>query len=653
MFPTTRLVPLIAVSVLAGLAPPQILAQPVNKLIVEIKTADVRFAGTDDPIHLIFGGQDFKLDNPSKDDFERNNRDTFELSPVGMDFALIRAIGTIAIVKTGDSFFGGGWKVEGITIWADSNTTPPLYQNPSIQKWLDGGDLEWHTTLGEPGWTVPEPPPFPPCVSGDIDLGTVTDSDCDGIPDGSDTSFTPGQDQDGDGLPDLYETLTGLNPTDPDSDADGWWDGRNRRSILILVKVDCRDEEEDVGSDEIFITSEDVRFPVATTLNAYWAMDDNSVVFPGAIVDSRVAAGANAASPPLSYKTRIRLRESDFEFFESPTDDTYTVRELTWGENQTIELVHETGDAHYMLTFQSRTLPFNDPSPLGDNDTDSDGLRDNLEFLISTQNSTVQPSVIPGYDGLTDPTHRDLFLEIDTVNTARLSYDAKQAVASQLYAHAIHPRIDDGHLGGGQNIITALGQPAGPMQGPTAITMDDLENTLRPANFADVRRKHFRYGLYVEVTAGEGRNGVARGKNLIVAIETMLGDFSAIVLMHELGHTLGLCHPGGDGKPPEVSATCPTPTNWPHIGCRHYCGVGDDAVTAMGADIGLDSILIGAGAGALIGGLAGFAIGGPLGAVLGALIGGFLGSLLGLSNADAYLRVVDFHTNEWNALRFW
>src|SRR5262245_7838306 len=96
-------------------------AQTISTLIVEIRTRDTLFAGTDDPVHLIIGGRDFDLDDPNRDDFERGNTDRFELPINGSDFSieLIRLIGTITVAKTEDSFWGGGWNFGGITIWAD------------------------------------------------------------------------------------------------------------------------------------------------------------------------------------------------------------------------------------------------------------------------------------------------------------------------------------------------------------------------------------------------------------------------------------------------------------------------------------------------------------------------------------------------------
>jgi hypothetical protein len=382
-------------------------AQEINRLIVEIKTTDNRFSGTDDPIHLIIGGKDFNLDNPNRDDFERNNTDLFELPIVDNRFSidLMRAVGVINIQKTQDSFFGGGWDFSGITIWAESQGSVPIYQNSNVDKTLDGDNLQWQTTLGEIGWNLPETPPFPACITGDIDTGLIVDSDCDGIDDSSDPTFDQPQDRDGDGLPDKYEEQSGSNPANPDTDRDGWWDGkRNRRSFLMLTKIECLDEEEDIGRDEIYLVSEDVRFPLAANLDGSWPMNDDTKIDPYLIVDARVAAPKTNNQTSLSFKTRMRLREDDFDLLENPTDDTYKVFDVTWGENETIEITHQDNDSHYILTFRSFTVPFADPTPLTPmtQDSDGDGLSDALEFKISSQDSTLRPPDVPlteGYNG--------------------------------------------------------------------------------------------------------------------------------------------------------------------------------------------------------------------------------------------------------------
>lgn len=436
----------------------------------------------------------------------------------------------------------------------------------------------------------------------------------------------------------------------------------------MLMKIECLDEKEDIGRDEIYLVSEDVRFPLASTLDGSWPMNDDTEVNPFIIVDTRVA-GPETGQTPLSFKTRMRLREDDFDLLENPTDDTYKTFDVTWGEDETIKITHQDNDSHYILTFQSFTVPFADPTPTGSSaDSDGDGLSDRNEFLLSTQDGTVQPGIIEGFNGLADPGHKELFVEIDSVGSDnQVPFHAKQMVASQFYNHDITLRVDDGFFGGG-------GQQVLPYQ--ETVTIDDLRRFKEPTDpsntdyFADVRNNLFRYGLFVEQTVGEGRLGNAVGKDFIVANFPGLGltltaQYTPILFMHEMGHTLNLCHRAGDrGK--TVSATCPTPPNW-NGGCTQYCGVGQDSNTAMGSETTFDlvtdvivSALPGVGAGIVVGGLVVFLLSGGIGAIIAGVAAGIIvalaGTVLGLSNfplVDFYQRFVDYHPNEWANLRFW
>jgi hypothetical protein len=633
-------------------------AQVITQLTIEIKTGDLRFAGTDDDIHVEIAGLQLPLDNPDKDDFERNNTDTFVIAIPGrgLDLAWLRELGTLAVVKTEDSFWGGGWRFQGIRIFGDGPT--PIYSNDAVNRWLDGShqdpDRTWRTDLDDPGWNLPEPPPpFPPCtVFGDIDVGgpALPDSDCDGNPDATDDAFDPPPDTDADGLPDPWETQNGEDPLVPNTDVDddGWSNVRNLRSVLVLTTIEVLDEEEDVGNDETYVAVEDVRFPVDLELNGSWSVNDGDVVTANAIVDVRVSSGALPAPAEEHYQTRVRLRESDFEWFESPTDDTYGTFEVSWPSAEPIVIDHNEDDAHYRLTFVSLTSPFFDPSVLDANgDVDGDQLGERLEARISAQDAAVQPVTIPGYDGLADPAQRELFVEIEAAGADyALPFDALQPVASRYYYNAISPRFDafvdgePGYLGGGQ-LLDHI----------SPFTLSDLDNFKADASsFAPQRDAFYRYGVFADEINCSGVNGCARGpsaaipdrpgQDFLVSRTTMLGEFSAIVLLHELGHTLSLCHPEPDASVPVLG-----------VACLDYTGVGPDDVTAMGTDIGGDSIIAGAAGGCLIGAGIG-AVGGWQGAVAGCLIGGVVGAILGFINSDAWLRTVDYHPNEWASVRF-
>ncbi len=633
-----------------------------QQLFIEIITKDVRFASTDDPVSISIGGIfSESLDDPDKDDRERGNTDTyvFSINDDRFNIDWLRGAGTLTIVKHDDSFWGGGWYLEGITIWLGSRSVAPVYQNTNIDKWLDGDDLSWSVEPNDTGWNLPEPSP-PACETrGDIDTGEggLIDSDCDGIADEIDPRFDPPIDTDGDGLPDRYEDQNGTNPRDPDSDDDGWWDGSvNRRTVLMLTKIEAIDEEEDIGSDEIYVVSEDVRFPK----DYIWLMNDDSVMNTSVVIDVRVSDPTS----PLNFRSRLKLRESDFEFFEKPTDDTLATFDLEWsGEEGTfIKTINGGGtlydDYEYKLSFRWFTVKFSDPNPReiggADADDDKDGLSDTLEFKISTQNNNLRPSnksSVEGYDGLADPGHRELFVEIDAAGADhKMPYDAKLMVASQFYHHGISPRFDDGYFGN---------ENGGILPHKEVITFSELAG-YKNNNLWSERRGFFRYGLFVdrmEDGLDTGKNGRADkpGTKFMVTRTTMVGSFSAIVMIHEMGHTLGLCHPEGTKEPPIPSPSCPTPTSWVADSqhCIHYCGIDGDNVTAMGDDINfgwtgiIGGAATGAGAGIVIGGL----VGGPVGAIIGGAVGGIIGGFIGgFLDSDAYARIVNYDMKEWDAL---
>jgi hypothetical protein len=659
---------LVLIPLIVLLAPCPANAQQITRLIVDVRTQDVAFAGTDDDIHLQIGGRDFYLDNPSRDDFERGHTDRFEFdfpnAPLSIE--LIRGVGQISVTKIQDSFFGGGWDFGGLTIWADSTATDPLYSNSSINVSLDGDDLEWTTTLGDPGWNVPEPPAFPPCSTTIILLKraaaiapdpATTDSDCDGIPDASDPTFDPPVDSDGDGLPDLYETQTGTNPNDPDTDHDGWADGRNRRSYLVLTQIHCIAQQEFVGSDELYLTAEDVRYPASFDLDGYWSMSSGKKRSPGIVIDVRALP---ATAPPGSYRTRLRLRESDPAIFERRWDDTFESFELEWNEGGTATRTVQSDGAHYVLTFRWFTVNFRDPNPTENADSDGDGLKEDVEARLSIQDATVQPQDAAGnlirtagYDGLADPERRELWVEVDASGSDQaLLFDAKQMVASQLAYHGVVPRFDDGYLGGGQ-ILPYV---------ETWTPNDLVANRNNDATFSPNRRNlgHFRYAMLVDVLEnGAGFFGhttsgcpacpfIIRGVPLLG--QTLVAQAQPIFFMHELGHTLGLCHRVGDVG--TTCSVCPTPAGF--TGCTQYCGVDQDSTTAMGSETTLDRLtdivgpaLAGVGAGIVIGGL----IGGTPGAIIGGIIGGIVGAFGGATIADFYERDVNYHDNEWQAIK--
>ncbi|MGH2491012.1 MAG: PLAT/LH2 domain-containing protein [Candidatus Limnocylindria bacterium] len=112
-------------------------ASLVNTLRVEVGTADVRWAGTDDDVSITLAGRSWNLDNPWHNDFERGHTDGFNLDPgTGL---YLTDIHSVTIHKSPDGL-AGGWKLKGVNVVANGAT---IFNNQSINKWLEDNDRNW------------------------------------------------------------------------------------------------------------------------------------------------------------------------------------------------------------------------------------------------------------------------------------------------------------------------------------------------------------------------------------------------------------------------------------------------------------------------------------------------------------------------------
>jgi len=520
--------------------------------------------------------------------------------------------------------------------------------------------------------------------NGVVDTGetdpTDADSDDDGIPDGNedlnangrldvgetdptnpdtdgDGTFDGDQDTDGDSLPDWYEVAFGTDPTDPDSDGDGWGDGpTNLRTYLILKEIKCLNEEEDVGSDELFVVADDIRFPEdRVNLDGVWDLEEGGTIHPLAIVARRVRSSGQAAT----YKAEVRLAEDDLADW---SDDVWQTDTVTFGESGTY--VVSRRDEHwydttaYDLTFKARTLPFRDILS-GDPDRDKDGLLDSEEHDLSDK-----------YQGLSDPEFPDLFVELDWLGpNQEPEWYSKTDVVSQFAYHGFTIHLDDGNFGGGGEI---------PEEGAVSMTR---AKQLADSAFATDRHGLFHYVLAVDSVDGAPRGLAALpeqddgGKLLFpcsttsdkIGLQIIKSDFldhvsdlESIVFMHEMGHTLGLCHRPNDATTPNVIAgtPCPTPTGGsPNCaackGCSHYW-IDQDSDTAMGvSSFAWTDVIVRGLVGGFIGSSAGFA---ATQTWQGAVVGGVIGTVAGVGSvivpwaADAIDREIMFEDAEWRAL---
>jgi hypothetical protein len=119
--------------------------EPVESMEVEVRTANVSSAGTDDDVYLRVGPNlRFPLDKRLYDDFERADRDWYSV-PIddATDHGLrVGDIRQVRIEKSRDGI-AGGWKLGGVRLRVNRRT---VYTNQHIDRWLEDNHRTWTAT---------------------------------------------------------------------------------------------------------------------------------------------------------------------------------------------------------------------------------------------------------------------------------------------------------------------------------------------------------------------------------------------------------------------------------------------------------------------------------------------------------------------------
>jgi hypothetical protein len=107
-----------------------------SHLFVELTTANVDWAGTDDTVWLDIGDREFVLDTANHDDRERNNREGYALWAPELRREHIKRI----MIRKSPDGSNGGWMLGGVRVWFDGSL---ICDQPRINKWLEDGDRTW------------------------------------------------------------------------------------------------------------------------------------------------------------------------------------------------------------------------------------------------------------------------------------------------------------------------------------------------------------------------------------------------------------------------------------------------------------------------------------------------------------------------------
>ncbi len=326
-----------------------------------------------------------------------------------------------------------------------------------------------------------------------------------------------------------------------DSDGDGWIDDANNvATVLTLESVSFSA----AGSYRICV--DEVRFPLDPTLTTIDRLINAtaSTTIPFGVAVAKRVYGRNIISPvaqaSMSYTTSVQvLRSAPI----GPWEDLGTVRfRFTSGDTAPVTITLGGGGLpSASLTFSATHTRFSDPDPASDADLDGDGIRESEEFLLASR-----------FGGIGDPRPSmvDLVLIVGHTEPA-LALDpyTREQLKSRFFQRAINLHIDDGTLNGFTGAGGAMQVSGGTVVPGTAINLTQLP-AIRTANIAADRRR-FAYFALLAAGVSPGGFGVANRipgnqlvmRSIIAPLTPNVLNYQSGVLMHELGHLLGLCHP--------------------------------------------------------------------------------------------------------------
>jgi len=332
-----------------------------------------------------------------------------------------------------------------------------------------------------------------------------------------------------------------------DEDGDGWFTKPNNLMTVLTLSTFAVSG----GNQGRFrIVVDGVRFPNASTI----PVDDNNV-------DNWITTGV-PTNRTLNLPVAKRMQGKNAYVGGSATgSSTFTsvvsVEELLGSgpvSLGTLTLTYNnsaptgTGSLSFMrgadtvtLTFTTASTRFADPNPANAaGDSDGDGITEAEEF-----------SMVSSFAGIGDPQPGGLDLYL-VVGFSEAVYDIDpytvEVLKTRFFSRAINLHVDNGRLNGRPGIgglMTLGGVPVLPGTNLSLAQATSMRNSNLPA--AARRKTHFillaaGIGSGFGITSGTPGNISAMDAQL-EPLSPNIFNYQAGVLMHELGHQLGLCHP--------------------------------------------------------------------------------------------------------------
>jgi hypothetical protein len=106
-----------------------------SHLFVELTTADVQWAGTDDTVTLDIGDRTFDLDTSGHDDRERNNVDGYPLWVPDLSCAEVQRV----LIRKSPDGWAGGWRLHHVKVWCRG----AVVCDSDVDKWLEDDHRLW------------------------------------------------------------------------------------------------------------------------------------------------------------------------------------------------------------------------------------------------------------------------------------------------------------------------------------------------------------------------------------------------------------------------------------------------------------------------------------------------------------------------------